>query len=462
MKRFGLRLRAISSITGLAADNIHINTVVRSAASVMTVRVAGAGIAYLSQVLLAQWLGGFEYGIFAYAWVWLSILSFLAPLGLNRSVVRFIPDYLSKQRWQRLRGVVYRSRSIVFVAASGLACIGALSVFFSRELIPNYYIYPLYVALACIPLFALMDLYEGMARSFGWVNLAYAPSYIIRPALFVIALGVLFYSGVPLNGTTALVLAFLSAILTVSGQDLLFGRRLPTTVRETQPVYHSLYWVRASLPFMVIGAFQIILTDTDMIMLGGFVEPDEIAVYFAAVRTANLVGFVAFAVSAMAVPTFAALHANGEKGELQRLVTGVVQWIFWPSLVFTIVLLVFGRSILSLFGPAFAVGYPVLVLLMFGHLVKAATGPIDHLLNMTGHQNITAWILACTGATNIALNAILIPYLGLIGAATSTAVSILISRFWLLIFVKRRLGVNAMVLARSRQSPAVTGGSDRS
>ena len=455
MKRFGLRPDAISAIMGSTTDSVHINTVLKSAASVIMIRVAGASIAYILQILLAHWLGGFEYGIFAYAWVWVSMLSFLAPLGLNSAVVRFIPAYLSKQRWWRAKGIIHRSRSIVMAASLCFACVGALLIFLNRELIPNHYIYPLYVALSFLPLFALVDLHEGMARGFGWVNLAYIPSYIIRPAFFVITMSALFYVGVKLNGTVALAVAFLSFLLTVSVQTLLFRRRLPASIQQSRAVYHTSYWLRASLPFMLIGAFQIVLTNTDMIMLGGFVEPDEIAIYFASLRTANLVGFIAFAISAMAVPKFAALHANNAKEDLQALVTSVVKWIFWPSLLFSIFLFAFGHSVLGLFGPAFTIGYPVLVLLVIGHLIKAVTGPIDHLLNMTGNQNITAIVLACTSALNILLNAMLIPYLGLSGAATATILSILVTRIWLLLLVKRRLGLNAIIFSRRKRIPAV-------
>jgi len=445
----------MSLLAGLAAGGSDINLVIRSAASVMIVRVAGAGIAYVLQVLLAQWLGAFEYGIFAYAWVWVSVLSILTPLGFNGAVLRFIPDYLSKQRWRRVRGMVYRSRSIVFATASGLAGIAAFLVFASRDFLPDHYVYPFYIALCCVPFFASMNLQEGIARSFGWANLAYIPSYIVRPALIVISAGALFYSGMPLNGTIVLMLAFLTVLVTMSGQAFLLMRRLPRPVRKARPVYHSLYWIRASLPFMLILAFQIVLTDTDMIMLGGFVAPDQVAIYFASIRTASLVAFITFAVSALAVPRFAALHAKGAHEELQALVSGVVRWIFWPSLALAMVLFAFGRPILSLFGPAFTAGYPVLALLMFGYLLKAATGPIDHLLNMTGNQNATALILACSGAINIVLNAILIPYFGLIGAATATTSSILISTVWMLVLVKRRLGLSTLVFSRRKPVPAV-------
>jgi len=448
-------------IKDFTTNNIHIRAVIKGAASVMTVRIVGAGIAYSLQVLLAQWLGASEYGIFAYAWVWMTILGYLAPLGMNASVVRFIPDYLSRKRWWRVKGVIHRSRQIVLFAALGFAVIGMSAVFFARELIPAYYVYPLYIAFTCVPLFALTNLHEGMARSFGWVSLAYIPTYIVRPAVFVVAMAVLFYSGVTLNGTNALILALISFVLILFAQFLLLGRYLPAEVQNARPTYHSLHWLRASFPFMLILTFQIILTDTDMIMLGGFVEPDQVAIYFASVRTANLVLFISFAVSALAVPKFAALHANAEKAELQRLVTAVVQWIFWPSLFFVIVLLIFGRPILSLFGPEFSDGYFVLALLILAHLVKAATGPIDHLLNMTGNQSATAWVLAGSGVINIFLNALLIPYFGLIGAAIATTVSIIVSTIWLLILVKYRLGMNAWIFSRSKPIAEVTSGVDR-
>jgi O-antigen/teichoic acid export membrane protein len=462
MTRIGLKQQLFGTIKDVATGSTNIGVVIRSAASVMTFRVAGAGITYISQVLLAHWLGSFEYGIFAYAWVWLVMLSFLTPLGLNSSVVRFIPEYLSKQRWGQVRGLVYRSRRIAMIASLVLVGILGLSIFLSRELIPDYYIYPLYVALACIPLFALLDLYEGMARGFGWVNLAYAPTYIIRPTLFIIAMGMLFYTAVPLNGTITLVVAFITVSLTISAQSVLFGRRLRITVHEARTVYDSRYWMRASLPFMLFELSHIVLTNTDMIMLGAYAEPDEIAIYFASIRTAILIGFIEFAVSAMAVPKFAALHANGAREDLQDLLSSVVRWIFWPSFTLAILFLVFGKPILSLFGSAFITGYPVLALLILAYVVRAATGPIDQLLNMTGNQKTTAWVVACTAVLNIVLNAVMIPMFGLIGAATATVMSILISRIWLLIIVRHRLGLNTLVFSRQKQLSAVAGDSEQS
>ena len=65
----------------------------RGAMFAFAIRVAGAGLVYLSQALLARWMGSFEYGIFVFVTVWVMILGGLAPLGLSATVIRFIPEY---------------------------------------------------------------------------------------------------------------------------------------------------------------------------------------------------------------------------------------------------------------------------------------------------------------------------------------------------------------------------------
>ena len=57
----------------------------RAAVMAFLIRVVSAGIAYLSQVLLARWMGSFEYGVFVFVWVWVLILGGLAPLGRPRA-----------------------------------------------------------------------------------------------------------------------------------------------------------------------------------------------------------------------------------------------------------------------------------------------------------------------------------------------------------------------------------------
>ena len=50
--------------------------------------------------------------------------------------------------------------------------------------------------------------------------------------------------------------------------------------------------------------------------------------------------------------------------------------MFWPSLAIALAYVAFGAMVLSLFGPGFEHGYPVLVILSCGQLASAVVGPV--------------------------------------------------------------------------------------
>jgi O-antigen/teichoic acid export membrane protein len=87
----------------------------------------------------------------------------------------------------------------------------------------------------------------------------------------------------------------------------------------------------------------------------------------------------------------------------------------------------------------------MLVLLMFGFLARAATGPTEYLLNMTGNQNVVALIYGIAAIGNIGLNLMMIPVWGAIGAAAATAIAVLVSTMCLALAVRRRLGITAFI-----------------
>ncbi|MFO7971597.1 MAG: polysaccharide biosynthesis C-terminal domain-containing protein, partial [Desulfobacterales bacterium] len=117
--------------------------------------------------------------------------------------------------------------------------------------------------------------------------------------------------------------------------------------------------------------------------------------------------------------------------------------------VFNLLTVVFffalGRPLLGLvFGAVFVNSYLPLVILMAGQMVNSAAGSVAFLLNMTGHERDTAKGVACAAGINIVLNLILIPPLGINGAATATAVSMVVWNVLLWWMVRKRLRINSM------------------
>lgn len=203
---------------GLGHD---ISAVVRGAGLVLTIQVVGSALAYGTQILLARWLGPLEFGIFVYAWTWVTLLPILAALGLGKSVIRLVPEYLARGDWGRLSGVIRRTTQTVFLTGLALAICAYASLILLTGRVAEYYVVPLSIGLAAVPLLGLLILYSGLARGFGWAGLAYAPRLVIQPGLFVVALFALVLFTARVTSRTALILAVVACLIAVTLQSTL-------------------------------------------------------------------------------------------------------------------------------------------------------------------------------------------------------------------------------------------------
>jgi O-antigen/teichoic acid export membrane protein len=129
---------------------------------------------------------------------------------------------------------------------------------------------------------------------------------------------------------------------------------------------------------------------------------------------------------------------------LAAFFTDSVRWTFWPSLALTALVLLLGKPILYLFGAVFTEGYPLLFILSIGILARAAVGPADRLLNMLGEQKVCALVYVGVFALNFLGCLLLIPSLGITGAAISTSTALIVESITLFLIVSRRLGMHPL------------------
>ncbi|WP_159586534.1 lipopolysaccharide biosynthesis protein [Chelativorans xinjiangense] len=413
---------------------------------VFAARIVNAAIAFLSQVLLARYMGGFEYGIFVLVWVTMIILGSVSCLGLHTSIIRFVPEYRTKGQLAELRGILFGSRLFVLVFSSACAALGALGIWLLEPSIESYYVVPFYLGLVCLPMIALGDQLEGLARAHSWALWAVAPAYFIRPLLILLFLWGAHMAGYVPDATSAVIAAILATYITTIVQLTVVARRADRSVPPAKPRFLPRQWAAVSLPIFLVEGFFFLLTNADVLMIGRFMPPTDVAVYYAAMKTLSLVHFVYFAVKAGVAQRYAAYIHGGETAALAHFARETVSWTFWPSLAMGLVVLVLGKPILMLFGPGFDAGYPLLFLLVGALVARSAVGPAESLLTMSGHQNACAAVYAVTLAINIGLNIVLIPALGLWGAAIATAVAMLFEATVLSFTVWRKLGIVMAIL----------------
>lgn len=417
----------------------------RAAGTAFLIRIVSAALAYASQVVLARWLGTHEFGIFVYVWTWVMMLGGAVDLGLASSAQRFIPNYTEARATEQLRGFLSGSRWLAFATATALSVIAFSVLRLFEPWLDDHTFIPLAIACLILPMYGLLHVQDGIARSYNWINLALAPPFIIRQVLLLVLLGTAHVLGYRIDATTAIIASAISIWVTALGQMIFLNRRLAAAIGKGEKIYEVGRWVAISLPMFMVDGIYLLLMYVDVLMLKQFRSPDEVAIYYAGAKTLALVAFVYFAVVAASSHKFAEYFTTGDRTRMTAFLADSIRWTFWPSLIATIVILAFGLPMLRLFGEQYVQAYGVMFVLALGFMVRAAIGPGERFLNMLGEQKICAVIVGIAFATNIASGLLLIPELGMMGAAISTTAAFMVESVLIFIVAKKRLGYHLFI-----------------
>ena len=240
------------------------------AGKVFLVRVGSAFLALASQVLLARWMGSFEFGIYIYVWTWVLMIGALSDVGLSSAARRFIPEYTEHKSFDRLRGFLAGSRWLAFVIATGIGIVGALGVTLFAPWLDHFAIIPLYLACLTIPIYGLVQVQAGIAQSYDWPNLALMPFYIWRQLIITMLVGFIWLLGASTDAVAAMVVAVVTTWAVTIGQCALLNRRLKDKVPDGPKVFEPKIWFATSLPIFVVEGFYLLLTYVDIIALEQF------------------------------------------------------------------------------------------------------------------------------------------------------------------------------------------------
>jgi O-antigen/teichoic acid export membrane protein len=422
----------------------------RLAGTVFLIRVIAAALAFLSNVLFARWMGTFEFGIFVYVWTWVLLIGQALDLGLSTAAQRFIPEYRERGLIAHLRGYISHSRWIAVGVAIAIAALCAGLVRLLTPYIDSYNVIPLYIACIALPAYALANVQDGIARSYDWVGLGIVPTYIVRQLLLTVLMAAAYFGGLPVDAVTAMVLSVAAIWLPALLQMVVLDRRLAKRIEPGPKAHDIKLWIGTALPILLAESFYLLLTHTDLLMLQQFRPPDDVAVYYAATKTLALVAFIYFSIAATTAHRVAAYHAAGDRDGLASFMRKAIALTFWPSLIATAVLLAFGKPILALFGAQFTEGYHLMFILAAGLLARAAIGPMERFLNVTGRQGVNALIYGSAFAVNIILCILLIPPLGAAGAAIAISTALVVETIALVVVMKRQMGLDIFMWRRRR------------
>ena len=392
-----------------------------AALGVFSLRIAAAGCAYLAQVLMARMMVGEEYGVFATVWVWIAILGHTATLGLAQGASRFLPVERARGHLDAVRGYLVGGALVSAAGGLALALAGLAVAEIQHDILDSLYGGPILVAVVVVPLFAFQDYLEGVARSQGWPMLAIAPPYLLRQGLIMAGMVGAVLFGAPAHAWVAIACTLVATGIAATVQGVVLLARLRRHLPAGPRTYRWKIWLTACLPIaageLATSAFGFV----DVVLLGFLAPPASVGLYFAATRIQQFVVFVAYAASAATAPRFAAARAEGDEAGLAHLVRAQARWTFLGTVLVGLGVIVAAPLLLGLFGSDFHDSLPVLAILVAGGVTASLFGPGEDILMMLGGERLCVAITLAVLALAVLLCLVLIPWLGITGAALAMA-----------------------------------------
>ncbi len=421
----------------------------RGASNAFIINMLGIGLAFLSQIVLARVLGADGYGVYAYVIAWITILALLATLGFETGMLRFAAAYRAREEWPLLRGILrYAMRRVglagLVIGLATASVVVVLGDHLAPELSRTFL-----VGCAMVPVLALLQVGGSVARAFGGVVMALAPQRLLRPAVVLAVIGVWALLASLAIAPQGAMLVMLGATVIALGTVSWSVRRLrPAPMTGSSIAYQAQEWRRAALAFLFMAAVRALLGRSDLLMLGMLADTASVGIYAVASRIADLVVFALTAINVIFAPHIAALHASGDRTDLQAVVTTTARWAALSSLLIALPLFVLAGTVLSFFGDSFTSGDVVLRILLVGQIFNAAAGSVGWILTMTGHERQAAVVLGVTAAAQIGLNIVVIPQFGPEGAAVIRMLTLIGWNLTMGILVWRNLKIVPSILAR--------------
>ena len=377
-------------------------------------------------------------------------MSVIGKLGFDSIIIRESAAYLERRDFSRLLGLGRFSFKSMLTASLLAVAIAIATIRWNK--LDNGQLPVLLWAFLLVPLNALLVWVSAFQLGHSRVARAQIPAQVLFPSLFALMLLALSRWGAQKPEAVLVVQIQIVATILALGYALAVLRSSFTPAISAAPaLYESLRWFTGAVKLMLVESMNLVNVNADILLLGALVGPEAAGIYKVATRGADLVLYALTVVSVPLAPMIARLHESGDQAQLRRVITLSTRGASLIALPIAVGLIFFGGNFLALFGHEFIRGRLALAILSVAQLMNAVTGPVSRIMIMARRESKTAIAMTTGAVSNIALNLVLIPRYGIVGAAIATTISMMLWNGMLVFEVWSKLGIDPTVLGLGRR-----------
>ncbi len=394
-------------------------------------------LAFFIGVWIIRYLGPEQYGILSYVIAFVTIFSVLSELGLNTIAIReMLNNKFNKEKifgtifFLKLYGGIFAvilSSITVFLINNNptitlMVFIASLSLIFRSSDVIDYWLQS-----------QVVSKYSVYTRTLSSIG-----SAIIKICLILFKAPLIFF----------VTIILIESIFVFIGLSIVYNKK----IKKANKIKHWIFDIKTakqllkdSWPLILSSISIIIYMKIDQIMIGNILGDKQLGQYSAIIKLSELWYFIPVLVMNSVFPAILEAKKKSKKLYMNRLQTSY-DILVWTAILIAIPISFFAKDIVNLlYGTEFTKASPVLSIHIWAGIAVFLGVASNKFLVAENLTKIFFYITALGVISNLILNIILIPTIGITGAAIATLISYFIATFSLIIFKQTKTNIQMFV-----------------
>ncbi|WP_404304582.1 lipopolysaccharide biosynthesis protein [Neorhodopirellula lusitana] len=383
----------------------ELNAQPRVAVILVIITFIGVGLGYASTIIAARILGPIGFKQYAVAIATLGVLSSLAEMGVGKNALKVLPGFQVSDQMSFASGYWRYSLATAFIASMTIAVLVVAWNLLFRDVEAAT---PVAVAMAFLPFAALcgvgIDLVMANRLAIGGALIA---RLIVPGTTLLLLTGVSVY-GINVSISVMVILYGAGCVLGALLALGVFWRSSPSEYFAAAPSYRTKAWLRQSIYFAIFALLASALFRVSVLALETLpIDAIEVALMAAALDTGCLILLLAKSTDKLFQPQMSIVIAESDWETGLKIRTKRRCIIGGACALFLLVIWLFGKRILGLYGEEFQAAYPALCFVAVG----ASAWTFFSLSPMFLHyRGKSVFVLVVTALANVAMIAATVWY----------------------------------------------------
>ena len=402
---------------------------IKNSLNVLLLRVGGVALMFCLSLFLTNNFSADIVGQYDFVRSTIMILSGISLIGTNQAIIYYSGVLTSKNSFGSIKSIYFKMVSLVFIICGFLYIpLFLVSEDFINQIFNKPESYSL-IELSVQGLFfySITMLNIDTIRALKKTIISELFRNVFRYTPFFLFSVILYLIDKPEGLVVWFIYSFvaLCIISTAAVFFILLNKDFPNTAAQK---YSTKDIVKTSYPMALSAISYFLMQSVDVLFLGAFDTFESIAYYSVAVKIATVTSLALISVNIVIAPKIAKIYNDRNFSELKSMIRKATRINVLISIPILLILFFFPDFLLSMFGDNYTLAKNAFLILLIAQFFNSVTGPSALYLNMTGRQKILNFILLTCLLINVILNLILIPEFGMIGAASATTISFVVSK----------------------------------